>query len=64
MSHFEKESRESSHAKGSRTLLGSTPALGRQKDTKELAVTTEEGGQGGGEDLDKVLWDQSRGKLV
>ena len=55
MSHFEKESRESSHAKGSRTLLGSTPALGRQKDTKELAVMTEEGGQGGGEDLDKVL---------
>lgn len=52
MSHFEKESRESSHA---RTLLGSTPALGRQKDTKEPAVTTEEGGQGGGEDLDKVL---------
>ena len=55
MSHFEKESIESSHEKGSRTLLGSTPAFGWQKDTKEPAVKTEEGGQGGDEDLDKVL---------
>ena len=55
MSHFEKESSKCSHAKGSSTLLGSTPAFGRQKGTKEPAVKTDEDGQGGGAGLEKVL---------
>lgn len=61
MSLLGERAQREQEAKGLRTLTYS--CNGGQKGTKDPAAKSGEGGQGGSEDLSKVWWDHSRGKL-